>query len=181
MVSELSGNHFELFGLPVRFAVSPDTLSARYRELQRSVHPDRFAGGSDQERRLSMQQATRINEAYQILKDPLRRARYLLELRGATWSDDETMADPAFLMEQMERREALEAVREQPDPLAAVGHILDQVTGDVRALTCGLEGLLSDAGGASVEQAKAALRKLQFLYKLREEAERLEADLEDEL
>ena len=67
-------NHFELFGLPARFAVDAAALEARYHELQREVHPDRFAAAPEAERRVSMQRATRVNEAYQTLKSPLRRA-----------------------------------------------------------------------------------------------------------
>ena len=79
----LNQNHFELFGLPARFGVDAATLEARYRELQREVHPDRFAAAPQPERRVSMQLATRVNEAYQTLKSPLRRAVYILRLRGA--------------------------------------------------------------------------------------------------
>ena len=67
----LNQNHFELFGLPARFAVDAAALEARYHELQREVHPDRFAAAPDPERRASMQLATRVNEAYQTLKSPL--------------------------------------------------------------------------------------------------------------
>ena len=82
MAADLSTTHFELFGLPLSFDVDMGQLDSRYRELQRTVHPDRFANASDQERRISMQQATQINEGYQVLKDSLRRGRYLLELCG---------------------------------------------------------------------------------------------------
>jgi len=80
-------NHFELFGLPVAFEVDMTRLAETYRELQRALHPDRFANASDRERRLSVQQAARVNEAYQILRSPLRRARYLLELRGVEFDE----------------------------------------------------------------------------------------------
>ncbi len=82
-------------------------LDSRYRELQRTVHPDRFASAGEAERRLSMQQATTINEGYQTLKDPLKRGRYLLELSGYNLGDEpHTTRDTAFLMQQMELREA---------------------------------------------------------------------------
>ena len=179
MTSEFSSNHFELFGLPVAYAVAAEALSARYRELQQAAHPDRVAGASDRERRLSMQRATQINEAYQVLKDPLRRARYLLHLNGVEWDDEHnTFSDPAFLMEQMERREALDEVRDRDDPLAAVGEILQQVQADIGALTAEV-GQAFAAG--SLEAARGCVGRLQFLYKLRAEAEALEADLEDEL
>ncbi|HKJ76321.1 MAG TPA: Fe-S protein assembly co-chaperone HscB, partial [Gammaproteobacteria bacterium] len=76
MQADFSQNYFELFGLPEGFEVDSETLSLRYRDLQRALHPDRFAGASDRERRLSVQQTARVNEAYRTLKDPLARARY---------------------------------------------------------------------------------------------------------
>ena len=105
---ELTQNHFELFGLPVAFDVDAQQLAERYRELQRILHPDRYANASDRERRLSIQHAAQVNEAFQTLKSSLRRARYLLQLKGVEFDDEkETHLDPAFLMEQMELREAL--------------------------------------------------------------------------
>ena len=117
---DFSKNYFELFGLPVGFRLDKAALSERYRELQRVVHPDRFASGSDQERRISLQQATLVNEAFESLKDPLKRAQYLLQLNGIHDEGRETTKDTAFLMEQMELREALAEARHQADPHAAL-------------------------------------------------------------
>jgi molecular chaperone HscB len=114
----LNQNHFELFGLPVQFAVDAAALDRRYRELQREVHPDRFATAPDAERRVSMQLATRANEAYQTLKSPLRRAVYLLQMRGVDPGIETNTAMPAgFLMEQMNWRERIEAGAEKPEAL----------------------------------------------------------------
>src|SRR3989442_9513042 len=111
----LNQNHFELFGLPARFAVDAAALEARYRELQREVHPDRFAAAPEIERRASMQLATRVNEAYQTLKSPLRRAVYILRLRRA---DPEVQTDtavpPEVLMEQINLRQRNEARSPKP-------------------------------------------------------------------
>ena len=94
--------HFELFELPVSFDLDLQELSQRYRELQRVVHPDKYANASDRERRLSVEKAAVINEAYQVLKSPQRRARYILELQSVSFDDEKDMAlDPAFLMEQI--------------------------------------------------------------------------------
>ena len=73
-------NHFELFGLPARFEVDMGALDAAYREVQGRVHPDRFVNASDAEKRVAMQWATRANEAYQTLRNPMLRARYLCDL-----------------------------------------------------------------------------------------------------
>jgi len=96
--ADLSSSFFVLFDLPVSFEVDLEVLSARYREAQRASHPDKFANASGAERRLSVQVATRINEAYRALKDPLSRGRYLLELKGVALDDTDTAFDGAFLM-----------------------------------------------------------------------------------
>ena len=100
-------NHFELFDLPVSFDIDTNTLAERYRELQRTVHPDKFASAPNRERRLAMQKATQINEAFQILKKPLTRAAYLLQLHGIDTNQQNTTMDSEFLMTQMELREEL--------------------------------------------------------------------------
>lgn len=180
MGSSLSTNHFELLGLPVTYTVAQDLLTRHYRELLQSVHPDRFANAPDQERRISMQHATQINEAYRTLRDPLLRARYLLQLKGLEWDDEtSTVMDPAFLMEQMELREALAEVRDKAAPLDEVAMLLDDVRQRIQALIDGLTVLFDRQGDTELEQGREMVRKLQFLYKLREEARALEADLED--
>jgi len=182
MSFDLTSNYFELFGMPVSFSIDTGFLMQRYRELQQTVHPDRYANASEHERRLSLQYATHINEALRVLKDPLERARYLLQLKGVLWDDEQTtLSDPAFLMQQMELRESLEEVREQPDPLAAIGHILDEVAGLIRDNSRILETLLQSENADDLEVAKNQVRKMQFLTKMTAEAESLEAALEDAL
>jgi len=180
MASDFSQNHFELFGLPEGFALDTELLAERYRELQQRLHPDRFATATDGERRLALQRAAQVNEAYGTLKDPLSRARYLLGLRGVRWDDEQdTMMAPEFLMEQMERREALEEARGSEDPLDAVGRVLDSVVASIREELAALEDALAEE--ADLDSAREAVRRLQFLYRLRSDAEELEADLEDRL
>src|SRR5512140_783182 len=105
----LQSNDFELFGLPQRFGQDRAAIDARWKELQREAHPDRFAAQGAAAQRVAMQWSVRINEAYQRLKDPLRRAAYLCELGGAPINAENNTAMPArFLMEQMEWREALD-------------------------------------------------------------------------
>ena len=102
MHPDISHNHFDLLGIPVAFRLEAPELERRYRELQTRVHPDRFAAGTDIERRLAMQWATRANEAYRTLRDPVDRARYLLQLRGYDTGEESNTAMPAdFLMQQM--------------------------------------------------------------------------------
>ena len=122
----LQSNDFELFGLPVAFAVDRGALDERWKDLQREVHPDRHAAADAQTQRQAMQWSVRINEAYQRLKDPLRRAAYLCELHGAPIeAENNTTMPAAFLMQQMEWREALEeassgdAIEDLADEVAA--------------------------------------------------------------
>jgi len=105
----LQSNDFELFGVPVRFAQDRQAIDARWKELQREAHPDKFAAQGAAAQRIAMQWSVRINEAYQRLKDPLKRATYLCELHGAPIQAETNTAMPVdFLMQQMEWREALE-------------------------------------------------------------------------
>ncbi len=105
----LQSSDFELFGLVPRFAQDRAALDARWKELQREIHPDRFAAQGASAQRVAMQWSARINEAYQRLKDPLKRAAYLCELNGAAIkAEDNTAMPAAFLMQQMEWREALD-------------------------------------------------------------------------
>lgn len=181
MSVDLTQNYYALFGLPVNYSVDRAMLDQRYRELQRLVHPDRFASAPDQERRVAMQQATRINEGYRVLKDDLSRARYLLELRGHRFDDERnTHQDAEFLMEQIELRETLGEAREASDPFAALGVVLDQVDARLAVLSAELEAQLATDNAVS-ESALMTVQRMQFFRKLAQEARELEADLEDEL
>jgi molecular chaperone HscB len=180
MSSILTQNHFQLFSLPEQYCLERDKLDARYRELQRSVHPDRFASAGDQERRLSAQQAAQINEAYAILKDPLRRGRYLLELRGLGMEEQQTThQDPEFLMQQIALREALGEVRKQADPLAELDRLSREIRDQYQALESGLAEALDDSG--DVQAALTFVLRMQYFTRLQNEVQELEADLEDEL
>jgi molecular chaperone HscB len=182
MAADHSTTHFERFGLTQSFDVDQELLDKRYRDSQRAVHPDRFAHATDQERRISMQQATLINEGYRILKDPLQRGRYLLQLAGRNLDDEpHTNSDVNFLMEQMELREALDAVRTAADAFAELGLIMDRIADDIGRLASGLQQQFSAGDEASLDQAADSLTKMQFYRKLQEEAMELELALEDEL
>ncbi len=120
----LQSDDFELFGVPRRFAQDAPALDARWKDLQREAHPDRFSSQGGSAQRVAMQWSVRINEAYNRLRDPVRRAAYLCELAGAPINAHSNTAMPAaFLMQQMEWREALdEAVS-----AAAVEDLADEV------------------------------------------------------
>ena len=105
----LQSTDFELFDIPVQFAQDRAQLDARWKELQREAHPDKFAAQGAAAQRVAMQWSVRINEAYQRLKNPIKRASYMCELNGAPINAENNTAMPSdFLMQQMEWREALE-------------------------------------------------------------------------
>ena len=108
----LQSTDFEIFDVPARFAQDPALLEARWKILQRQAHPDRFAGHGSAAQRLAMQWSVRINEAYDRLKDPIKRAGYLCELHGAPIDASSTTPMPTdFLMQQMQWREDLEEAK----------------------------------------------------------------------
>ena len=174
MQSEPRRNYFELFGIPVSFEIDNAVLTERYRDLQRSVHPDKFANATDRERRLSVQQAALINEAFQALKSPLTRARYLLELNGLAINDESnTIMDGAFLMQQMELRESLEEIGGKRD-IDALGGFMDDVAAQRRQLVERLTALFAGASKDELAEAHKLTLQMQFLDKLLAEAEALE-------
>ncbi len=175
----LSSNFFELFDLPVSYDVDLPQLQQRYMELQKQVHPDKFANGSDQEKRRSMQQTSWINEAQTTLKDPVLRASYLLKLKGMDFSlENETTMDAAFLMSQLEMREKMEHVKQQDDPLVA----LDSIEKEIKdANDQMMQGFAESYQADKFDDAREWIRKLQFLKKAKNEVNTLIADVEDEL
>src|SRR3954471_2135781 len=136
-------NHFELFQLPIQFGIDAASLDSAYREVQGKVHPDRFVNATDAEKRVAMQWATRANEAYQTLKHPQKRAQYLCELNGVNLQVESNTAMPmAFLMQQMEWREALGEARADKD-VGALEALDGQVRQDRKARMIELEGVLN--------------------------------------
>lgn len=162
----LHSDDFELFGLPQRFAQDRAAIDARWKELQREAHPDKFAAHGPAAQRIAMQWSVRINEAYRRLKDPVARATYLCELRGAPIEAERNTAMPAaFLMEQMELREALEEA-DTAEALEALGEPL------ARSRKEALERIrkfLDEEGnaGAAAEQ----VRGLMFIERFAHEVE----------
>ena len=172
----LSDDDFTLFGLPQRFALDRTVLDALWLALQAQVHPDRFAAEGASSQRLAMQWAVRVNQAYQRLKDPLKRGAYLCELRGAPIQAENNTAMPgAFLMQQMAWREALD---DAGSDAAAVQALDDDVQDDELELLATL-GQTLDADGATAAQAGAAaqqVRALMFVARFRADiGRRLEA------
>jgi len=164
---KLDDDDFTLFGLPERFALDAGLLDARWRALQAEVHPDRFAADGAAAQRVAMQWAVRVNEAYRRLKDPLARAAYLCERRGAPIDAERNTAMPAdFLVQQMTWREALEDAAD----LAAVDALEADVRAHERERLAALGRLLDEAGDATA--AAAQVRALMFVGRFRRDIER---------
>lgn len=166
MHAGLQQNYFELFGLPATFHLDGADLAARYRALQQRIHPDRFAQASDADRRLALQLTARANEAFQTLKDPVRRGRYLLALRGvATDEETDTVMDPQFLLTQMELREQLAQVRDARDT-AGLLRLAGEVEAEIARRVSALGAQLADSDSNETRtRARALVRELQFLQK----------------
>ena len=159
-------NHFALFQMPLGFAIDSAQLDSAFRELQGRVHPDKFVSASDAERRVAMQWATRANEAYQTLKNPLSRARYLCELHGVELGlDTNTRMAPAFLMQQMAWRESLDEARAQRNTEA-----LSALEGELREMRRKqLEEIAALLEQADYVQAGERVRQLMFIEKFGED------------
>lgn len=159
-------NHFDLFQLPQQFSIDVAALDAAYREVQGRVHPDRFVNAGDADKRVALQWATQANEAYQALKNPLKRATYLCELNGVDLNTEtNTAMPPAFLMQQMEWREALQQARTTKD-LAALESLEAELVAVRRVKMRQIEMYLE---ARDFTQAAEGIRQAMFLEKFGEE------------
>ena len=170
----LQSSDFELFGLVPRFAQDRAALDARWKELQREIHPDRFAAQGASAQRVAMQWSARINEAYQRLKDPLKRAGYLCELNGAAIkAEDNTAMPAAFLMQQMEWREALDDAQGVDE----LNQLNDEVSRSRQAALAQCEQLLDAAHDypAAVAQVRALMFIERFSRDIENRFERMDS------
>ena len=169
MTAEFSRNHFDLLGLPAAFALDPAAIERGYRALQSQVHPDRFAAAPEAERRVAMQWATRANEAYRTLRDPVDRARYLLSLKGfETGEESNTAMPPDFLMQQMEWRESVSEARSARDT-ARLAALRKEIAGERDEMLRRLERAIDR--DSNYDAGCSLVRKLRFLEKLDREIE----------
>ena len=166
MTTNLSSSDFELFGLPERFAQDAAAIDIRWKDLQREVHPDRFAAQGPSAQRVAMQWSVRVNEAYKRLRDPIKRAAYLCELRGAPINAESNTAMPGdFLIQQMAWREALDEAQAEVD----LEHVSAELA-KARADTLGrIETLLDETGDAAA--AARQVRALMFIERFAHDAE----------
>jgi Fe-S protein assembly co-chaperone HscB len=175
MSSSSTLNYFELLGLPESVELDRSALERAYQSLQSQWHPDQFAGADATTRARAVQQTSLINDAYRTLREPVSRAAHLLALRGIEPDRlEQRELDPAFLFEQMEWREELEAKRGNEAALGQLGVKVDErfkTTWRVFA-----EALAKEA----LSEAKREFHKLQFLGRLQYEINEAEALLLDD-
>ncbi|MFV8462259.1 co-chaperone HscB [Vibrio campbellii] len=165
-------NHFELFGLPLQFQLDGSLLSSQFRDLQRQFHPDNFATASERDRLLAVQKAAQINDAYQVLKNPISRAEYLLVQHGEDIrGEQQTMQAPMFLMEQMELREELEDIADSSDPEDALFAFEGKVS---KMYKQQLSAIQQELDSQAWLEAADRVRKLKFIAKLKNEIELVE-------
>lgn len=173
-------NYFELFNISPQFSLELDELAATYQKLQQLTHPDKFATASERDRMVSVQKNAQVNDAYQVLKAPLSRAEYLLELRGIELRhEQQTLQDSEFLMQQMHWREQLEELDSADDPVEQLAQLENEIAQHISEQLSYLAEQLS----LNTEQANlhcaVLIRKLKFMYKLREEIARKDEQLND--
>jgi molecular chaperone HscB len=163
---QLGSNDFALFGLPEQFEQERERIDERWKQLQGEAHPDRFAAQGAAAQRVAMQWSVRINEAYRRLKDPLARAAYLCELRGAPINAERNTAMPQdFLVEQMEWREALEEANDESE-LSGLNERLLKARSEAMQR---IARLLDEQGDAAA--AAQQVRALMFIERFGHEVE----------
>lgn len=168
-MNELNKSHFELFGLTERFAIDPTALDAAYRNVQGAVHPDRYGGAPGTERRLAMQLATQVNEAYRTLRDPVLRAAYLCARHGADPQVASNTAMPAaFLGQQMELRERLDDARDARSA-GQLQQLREELTSDRQALLAQLAEAIDARGDYPL--AASLVRQLMFVERFGEDVD----------
>jgi len=171
---------FSLFGFSADFDIDQDELHRRYRDLQRRVHPDKYVSSTSAERLASVQQAADVNEAFHTLKSPLRRAGYLLALRGIVPEEDKpTSLDMDFIQEQIELREDLEDIRRHHGSITKADGLLSGINARLDALFQAFARDLLDINPQMHQELHLTYHKLQFFTRLQQEAKDLVDDLEE--
>jgi len=170
----LSINYFELFSFPESFDIDLKQLKARLREMQTKFHPDRFAGGSEEEKMTAVKNSSLLNDAFAVLSSPVKRANYILELNGVSLSEDRKI-DQSILMEQIEIREKLESLGEIEEAERKIS-MLDDFSDELEAqfsesrqqfskLHKELRSDKNSTNAEILEQMKQSLSKMLFLDK----------------
>ena len=174
---DLSQTYFELFGINPAFDIDCSRLHAEQQRLQAAYHPDRYVSASEHDKRVSVQVASWVNQAYETLQDPVKRSRYLLEISGADIPDDSTTtSDTEFLMEQIELREQVESCRHGEDGLQRSYQIETQLAHRAEQLA---SEFTSHFAAAELDKAVASSRKMQFVQRIQQQLAELQFELEE--
>lgn len=170
-------NYFELFGLKPAFDIDAAELQAAQQRLQAIHHPDRHVSADAAERRASVQMASLINQAFDTLRDPVKRSRYLLKINGAAMPDDSaTTGDTDFLMEQLELREAVEACRDSEAALDCCAELESRLH---RRATELADAFVTELDAGRLDAAVEYSRKMQFIQRIEYQLSELQFELED--
>jgi molecular chaperone HscB len=168
-------NYFQLFNLEQKFSIELDKLNERYQTLQRTVHPDKFAHATKQDQLMAVKKSTLVNDAYQTLKNPLKRAEYMLVLRKVDLpSEQSSFSDNSFLMRQMELREMLAEVKYADNLSSAVFEVSQVLELEFEQLFKQMQIALLENTDKANKLASELLRKLKFYQKLHVELDSLE-------
>ncbi len=165
-------NAFLLFGLPVQFQIDQAALPARYLELQKELHPDNYASSSTAEQRISIEKSADVNQALNVLKDPILRAEEIIKIETGVEKnlEEKSMRDVEFLMQQMEWHETLESIEHKKDE-EALTHFLKQIKAEQKKVLTKLEEMLNQKNW---QQANALTDRLRYFKKLIIQIEKVE-------
>lgn len=173
-------NYFELFALENSFELDTSSLKSKYLELQRAVHPDNHANGTERERLMAVQKTAQINDAFETLKNIDSRAQHLLMLNGIELAHEtQTLKDPMFLMQQMQLRETLEEIPRAPDPEQSLMNFQNEISSFISDIDRRFIILFKDGSDCALQNAGDEVRKLKFMLKLSKEAIALEDEIFD--
>lgn len=178
---QLHVDSFCIFGLRPRFQLDKAHLTERYHQLMQAVHPDRYSNASEADRRYAMQWASRVNEAYRELLNPLKRARLLCEMADSPVDVLDTSLPPAFLVQQMQWREDFESISQSSDkiPIGQREQQLNQIEATIKQAAKQLaEAFSQSALGQGrtpctddLKSAAALIRQWMFLEKFIDDIE----------
>jgi molecular chaperone HscB len=170
--------YYELLGIPRRLNLSLDDLQRRYYELSRQLHPDRFMQKPEAERQRALEVSSALNDAYRTLKDPIKRAQYMLGLEGFEIGEQRSKDVPAELLEEVfELNMALEEMRGGDDSARPQ---LEQAEKDFAGVLAGadqeLMGLFEryDASGSreTLAEIRNVLNRRKYIQNLVSEVEK---------
>jgi molecular chaperone HscB len=182
----MARDFFEILGVDRKYHVATTKLEQRYLELSKQLHPDRFAKASPRERLSAVQKTTDLNDAWRVLRDPVKRATYLLKLEGLDVADEKLQsvkADPALLMDMMEKNEQLSEAKAAQDPARIIALENEVRAARVAALQEVHEGftLFDNGDRSSLPAIAQALVALRYHDRFLEQIEAWQAGKELEL